>query len=159
MSDKVFWPLRLRDVHLVHALHSLAASLLATRGADLHLVLDDSRWADKALVPPAVERFREAVDHWMEPFELVGDVVVQSIHDVIDIPTEHDGAADIWETAHTYLRHSGTSFWNVGRGSKIAPDFASNEETILAFKRENAWRLTDPPRDLDRTDENHPERV
>jgi hypothetical protein len=135
-APSVFWPVRLRDPTVIHAVQAFVASALQMRHTEVRLVVDDL--GDPETTNRAL--FESRLRSWMDivgPNQ--GDAL--QISYLLDMLNTPDAAAAGWAVVRNWWSVPRETLINVFRVSKLVADGESFSETAMRSPR----RLMSPP--------------
>lgn len=141
----VFWPHQLREPHLIHGVHALAAMLLSKVGMAVELLLDDtgmqSDHADRA-----VDEFSESVAGWFRACGLSETPHVTRMSSLLEAHPESLSRAQLWNIACELYSPANSAFDALG-AAKVAtghePFSARSAEASRVLRPVYIWYALD----------------
>jgi hypothetical protein len=137
----LFWPHRLREPHLIHGVHALAAMLFAREGVAVELHLDDTGIGPERADKLAVE-FQDAVSSWFNACDVQPLPEIFRISDVLhenDVNDRNNIKAALWDLATEFF-----SAKNLAFDALVAAKIFDPAEAALTIPSGSARRLLSP---------------
>ncbi|MFJ9786245.1 SIR2 family protein [Amycolatopsis sp. NPDC101161] len=134
----VFWPHRLREPHLIHAVHALTAIRFGKIGLPVELHLDDIGIPEQRADFLAAE-FVEAVRQWFAACGVPDMPTVRRFTKTLSSMDRTDSAARLWGIAKAFYSKENTAFDALAAAKVIETD-----EDLVAVPPSEAQRLLRP---------------